>query len=329
MRPRPVAVAGARRGGCAISIAPLRLGMLATPPSDVLGKIAGDLHRALANRAGSGAPGRAAETRIATSENWSVGDVLCTSGPADRPFEERHSGVSIAIVIAGTFQYRTSAGGELMTPGALLLGNAGDRYECGHEHAAGDRCIAFRYAPHFFERIAADAGVPRGVRRFGASRLPPLRAATPFATRAAAGATRALDVSWEEMAVELAAATIRLTSGLAPSREASTSPSAVARVTESVRRIEEDPGAPWTLARLAMDARQSPFHYLRTFQRLTGTTPHQFILRARLRAAALRLLASNAKVIDVALASGFSDLSNFNAAFRRELGATPRAFRAR
>ena len=33
----------------------------------------------------------------------------------------------------------------------------------------------------------------------------------------------------------------------------------------------------------------SPYHFLRTFQRLTGVTPHQFVLRKRLREAALRL----------------------------------------
>jgi len=78
---------------------------------------------------------------------------------------------------------------------------------------------------------------------------------------------------------------------------------------------------------IAADARQSAYHYLRIFQQLTGVTPHQFVLRARLRVAALQLLASDAKVIEVALAAGFGDLSNFSAAFRRELGASPRAYR--
>ncbi|MCG5073982.1 helix-turn-helix domain-containing protein [Paraburkholderia tagetis] len=33
------------------------------------------------------------------------------------------------------------------------------------------------------------------------------------------------------------------------------------------------------------------------------------------------------KIVDIALASGFNDLSNFNAAFRAEFGASPRAWR--
>jgi AraC-like DNA-binding protein len=119
-----------------------------------------------------------------------------------------------------------------------------------------------------------------------------------------------------------------LTAGLPPARAAAPAAS-VARVTESVRRIDADPGAPWTLTQLATDAGQSPFQYLRAFRQLTGVTPHQFILRARLRDTAWRLLSGDAKVIEVALAAGFGDVSNFNAAFRAEFGVTPRAYRAR
>lgn len=300
--------------------------MLSGRRGAVLGKIAGDLQRALERRALLGAPGRAAGTLIAAGDGWSVSDVICTSGPSDRPFEERHAGVSIAIVVAGSFQYRSTNGGGMMTPGSLLLGNDGQCFECGHEHAAGDRCLAIRYAPGFFERIAADAGTRRGARRFRTPRLPPIRALSPLATRAVAGASLGSDESWEEIAIEMAAAAVGLTAGLPPVHRAAPAVS-VARVTESVRRIEHEPGAPWTLAQLAADARQSPFHYLRTFQQLAGVTPHQFVLRARLRQAALRLLAEDSKVIEVALAAGFGDVSNFNRAFRTEFGVAPRAYR--
>jgi AraC-like DNA-binding protein len=50
-------------------------------------------------------------------------------------------------------------------------------------------------------------------------------------------------------------------------------------------------------------------------------------MRARLRHAALRLAAGPGKVLDVALDSGFGDVSNFNRAFRVEFGVSPRGFR--
>ncbi len=60
---------------------------------------------------------------------------------------------------------------------------------------------------------------------------------------------------------------------------------------------------------------------------MTGVTPHQFVLRARLRQAAVKLLVDDARVIEVALGAGFGDVSNFNHTFRAEFGLTPRAYR--
>src|ERR1043165_6009796 len=71
---------------------------------------------------------------VAAGTGWTISDVLCTAGPLDRPFEERHTRTSIGIVVSGTFQYRSPGGRELMTPGSMLLGNAGDCFTCGHEH---------------------------------------------------------------------------------------------------------------------------------------------------------------------------------------------------
>jgi transcriptional regulator GlxA family with amidase domain len=103
----------------------------------------------------------------------------------------------------------------------------------------------------------------------------------------------------------------------------------LARVTAAVRRIERDPDDALSLRSLAREARLSPYHFLRTFERLTGVTPHQYVLRVRLRRAATALATEPAKVLDVALDSGFGDLSNFNRAFRAEFGVSPRVYRRR
>jgi AraC family transcriptional regulator len=66
---------------------------------------------------------------------------------------------------------------------------------------------------------------------------------------------------------------------------------------------------------------------LRTFEYVVGVTPHQYVLRARLREAAMRLADERGRVLDVAFDCGFGDVSNFNRAFRAEFGANPRAFR--
>ncbi|MDQ3997261.1 MAG: AraC family transcriptional regulator [Gemmatimonadota bacterium] len=292
-----------------------------------MAKIAADLEHALTQRDAHGAAGRTTGRLLARSDGWTVEDVICTSGPADRPFEEQHSGVSIAIVAAGTFQYRSTPGRALMTPGALLLGNAGHCFECGHEHDTGDRCIAFSYAPEYFERIAADAGASGRAVTFGSPCLPPLRDSAPVVAQACAGLVGDDDVSWEEIGVRLAARVAQLASGTirAP---ADAPPSAVARVTRAVRAIERAPSARLTLRRLADEAGLSPYHFLRTFERLTGVTPHQYVRRLRLRDAAVRLAVERSKVIDIAFESGFGDVSNFNRAFRAEFGVSPRSYRS-
>ena len=300
--------------------------MVSRGRTPVLGKIAVELERAVARRREAGSPGGTAGTRLAAGPGWSVHDVVCTYGPGDRPFEEHHGDVAIAVVIGGTFHYHSPTGHAVMTPGSLLLGNAGQPFECGHEHGEGDRCVAFRFAPGFFEQIRAAAGRARA-HRFPVSRVPPLRQTATLVARAAIGVA-AGGPDWEEVALETAAVALDLAAAQSASRP-QVPPRTVARVTESVRAIERDPGARASLARLAADAGLSPYHYLRTFTLVTGVTPHQFIVRVRLREAAARLAQEHAKIIDVALESGFADVSNFNRSFRAEFGMAPRAYRRR
>jgi len=304
-------------------------------------KIAVDLQQALASRAQHGASAKPLVSRtLAAGHGWSVEDILCTCGRHDRSFKEKHASVSIAVVLAGTFQYRASTPSgstdQLMTPGSLLLGNPGQVFECGHEHADGDRCLSFHFAPEFFESIAADAGVPRGERRFGILRLPPAHELSPVIALACAGVLAANPhstgslafASWEEIAIQLAALAIRSAHGLRRPLPR-TEPSSIARITRAVRSLEHEPEQPGTVQRLAAEAGLSPFHFLRTFEQVTGVTPHRYVRRARLRQAATRLLTERSNILDVALNSGFGDLCNFNRAFRGEFGLSPRQFRSR
>jgi AraC family transcriptional regulator len=294
-----------------------------------LAKIAVELERALVNRELSGAPGGLTERVLAQGDGWTVRDVICTAGPRDRAFEEQHHSFSIAVVAVGSFQYRSHSGEELMTPGSLLLGNAGQFFQCAHEHGSGDRCLAFGYSAEFFEKLAAEEGLRSRETGFRILRVPPVRELAPLVTQAITQASAVVarrdDAQWEELALRLAARALCLSAGL--SHDATVMPpAAVARVTRVVRRIEQQPQAPLTLAALAGEAGLSSYHFLRLFERLTGLTPHQYILRTRLREAAVRLASPRTKVLDAAFDCGFGDVSNFNRAFRSEFGVSPRAF---
>lgn len=289
-------------------------------------KIAGELERALARREAAGASGVPVARLLAQGPGWSVEDVLCTSGPRDRPFEEQHEYVAIALVVAGSFQYRSLPGRELMTPGSVMLGNVGQPFECGHEHSAGDRCISFRYAADYFEDLTRGVGLRGAKPRFGLLRVPPVRALSSLMARAGAALEYGTGDLWEELSIRLAGRTLQLAQG--GGRTFSAPPSTLSRITRVVRRIEREPDGPLSLPALAREAGLSPYHFLRTFHQLTGVSPHQYVRRLRLRAAAARLAAEPAKVLDVALDCGFGDVSNFNHAFRAEFGVAPRQFRA-
>jgi AraC-like DNA-binding protein len=259
---------------------------------------------------------------LASGPGWRVRDCICTAGPEDHPFEERHEAVCVAAVIRGTFHYRTTQGRAVLAPGALLLGNPGDHFECGHEHGVGDRCLSFDFGSDYFEEVVAS--VP-GARRFFFTmpRLSPSETLLPVIAAAEAADD---EFGFEEAALRVAGAAATAENGTS---EAVLSLRQERRVAEIVRWIEAKPDEPVTLSQLARDAAMSPFHFLRTFHAVSGATPYQFVLAQRLRRAAVRLRRTADPISAIAYEAGFNDLSTFNRRFRRIMGMTPGAWRSR
>jgi AraC family transcriptional regulator len=294
------------------------------------------VRKALRLKAEQGVAGSASARLVAQGRGWRVEDIICSSGPEDRPFEERHTWASVAVVLSGSFSYGNELGRNLLTPGSLLLGGAGGCFSCGHEHGEGDRCLAFHFEPSFFEEIAAAAGARR--MDFGLNSLPALRSLAPLVARSVvaaqehdgsasrpAAAVAVPSISFEELALELAGAALNESAGYRPR---SISRRDERRVGAVARFMEERFAEPCALSDLARLAALSPFHFLRVFKATTGLTPHQHLLRTRLRAAATRLARSDAPVTDIALTIGFEDLSNFTRTFRAEYGLSPLQYRA-
>lgn len=262
---------------------------------------------------------------VAVGIGWQVSEVVCNLGPHDRPFEERHGAVSIALVTQGSFRYRSSCGEALLYPGAFLLGNAGTCFVCGHEHGVGDRCIAFRLAPELFEEVSATAARSHRF-RFPSGMLPATRGlALPIvesSTRVRSGSPLAM----EEWVIRLAEAIVATLAG-GSQAQARPSPREQQRMSDVIRHVEENYEQKLDLSELAGVARMSRYHFLRTFRHTLGVTPHQFILDLRLRRVAVALCTTNAPISTLAFDAGFGDLSTFNARFRKLFGMSPGAFR--
>lgn len=258
---------------------------------------------------------------LCSGPGWQVWDCICTAGPEDRPFEERHETFCVAAVTRGTFQYRATQGRTTLAPGAFLLGNPGTHFECDHEHGVGDHCLSFYFDPDYFEEIVASIPAARRL-FFTMPRLSPSETLLPVVA-AAEAADDAL--GFEEAALRVVGAAVTAENGadkaLLNSRQQR-------RVAEVVRRIEAEPDEPVTLSRLAHDAAMSPYHFLRIFNAVCGVTPYQFVLAQRLRLAALRLRRTTEPISAIAYEAGFNDLSTFNRRFRRVIGMTPGAWRS-
>jgi AraC-like DNA-binding protein len=254
---------------------------------------------------------------LAGGDGWRVEEVVCRAGPGDAAYEERHDWVSVAAVTSGTFTYRSDRGRALLAPGALLLGNVGACFQCGHDHAAGDRCIAFHLAPELIEQVA---GSLSGARRatFAAAAIPPVEALLPlFSALRTSG-------DYEGLALEVAAVALSLDQDAAArpvdARE-------TARAAAAARIIEARYAETLTLASLAREVGLSPRRFTTAFREGLGVTPYNYILRHRLDAAARRLLDTRDGVLDIALDVGFGDLSEFTRRFRARFGLPPAAFR--
>jgi hypothetical protein len=150
--------------------------------------------------------GATAATVVATGAGWRVVDIVCTHGMHGHPFEERQRAASISLVLSGVFVYRSDHGSSLMSAGALVLGNAGQTFECSHRHGEGDRCLSFQFDPELFDRLAHEAGA--SCPAFDRDRLPPLRALAPVTGRARTAMER--QDALEEMALDLAGAVVAL-----------------------------------------------------------------------------------------------------------------------
>jgi AraC family transcriptional regulator len=262
-----------------------------------------------------------AVTTLLQRPGLTVFDYHCTLGPADTPFVERFVTHSVAFVRRGSFGCRSRGRAFELVAGSVLVGYPGDEYLCTHDHTrGGDECLSFHLDPELVEVV----GDRLEVWRSGSA--PPLPELMVLAELAQAAARGSSDVSLEEAALLFVSRFHDVVSGRrrepvqAGARERR-------RAVDAALWIEANAHQPIDLEAAAREAGWSAFHFLRTFAAVLGVTPHQYLLRSRLRRAARLLAEESLPITDVAYDVGFGDLSNFVRTFHRAAGVSPRGFR--
>ena len=250
----------------------------------------------------------------------SVLDLRCSAGPGDEPFVEPHGGFSVSYVRRGSFGYNARGRSFELVAGSILVGYPGDEYMCTHDHVHGDECLSFHLAPALVEAIGERAEVWR------IGGVPPLSEPMVLGELAQAAAEGRSDVGLDEVGLLLAARVVEVVSGRAR-RASSARARDRRRAVDAALWLDAHSHEPIDLDRAAREVGLSPFHFLRVFAKVLGVTPHQYLVRSRLRHAARRLAEDAGSVTDIAFDVGFGDLSNFVRTFHRAAGVPPLSFR--
>jgi AraC-like DNA-binding protein len=259
-------------------------------------------------------------TTLLQQKSISVSDFRCSAGPDDTPFVERYRCHSVSYVRKGSFGCRTRGRFFELVAGSILVGHPGDEYTCTHDHVCGDECLSFFLAPELVETI----GDRTEIWQIGAA--PPLPELMVLGELAQAAAEGRSDIGLDEIGQVFASRFVEAVSGR-PRQPVRTAARDRRRAVETALWIDAHSHRQIDLEHAAAQAGINPFHFLRLFSSVLGVTPHQYLVRSRLRHAARLLADDGTSITDVAYDVGFGDLSNFVRTFHRAAGVSPRRFR--
>ena len=259
---------------------------------------------------------------LLSNSSLRVVDRRCDASASDVPFTEIHGDYSLSYVRRGTFGYQCRGASFELVAGSILVGYPGDEYVCTHDHARGegDECLSFHLTPEVVEEVGDRPAAWR--RRC----VPPLSELMVVAELAQAAAGGRIDVGLDEIGIALIGRFVAAVSG----RAGASSPAHArdrARAVDAARWLNEHAAEQIDLESAARAVGLSSFHFLRVFSNVLGVTPHQYLVRARLRRAASLLADDSQSITDVAFDVGFGDLSNFVRTFHRAAGVSPGDFR--
>jgi len=252
--------------------------------------------------------------------SMTVSDFRCSAVPGDKPYVEQHGCHSISFVRKGSFGYQSRRRTHELVAGSFVIGRPGAEFVCTHDHVCGDECLSFFLGPALVDAVGGDSEA------WDIGATPPLAELIVLGELAQASADGRSDISLEEVGQLLALRLVEVVSGKMR-KPAKVTARDRRRAVEAALWLDANSHREIELDDAARQAGISPFHFLRLFSSALGVTPHQYVLRSRLRRAARQLADDDKPVTDVAYEVGFNDLSNFVRTFHRAAGVSPLKFR--
>jgi AraC-like DNA-binding protein len=223
---------------------------------------------------------------------------------------------AVTFVESGTFELYEDSAKWAFGAGDVLVSTPGTLRRYRHlQECPDDVCLSISFDP---------ATVEDALGNFRQSSYPPQisrSAATHFAHLLIRSALASGDPLWiEELAFHSLLALVpeswdrraRRTSNTAHTR----------RIRSAIELMTERFAERCSLTSISREVGMSPFYFARTFSGLVGLSPHQYLLRLRLRRSAT-MLRQGASVTAAAFSNGFDHLGHFSRSFRRRFGVSP------
>lgn len=248
---------------------------------------------------------------------------LACARPGSAPLElEPRPWHSLVLPLTGIFARHDGARRQVVAlPGLAMFLPAATSHRLSFPHGIGDRSLAIRFSPDYWERMA-----PLLARVFATLTLGP-----DLLLQKALLWKCLREDRWDDLQVEECATALLL--GMADKvRNEETRPAMTARQERAVEAIKEaiaaEPGKRWTLRTLGDVANLSACHLARLFRSATGMPLHRYLTLVRLDRA-LDPVADGCDLARLGLEVGFASHSHFTATFRSFFGMTPTEWRRR
>lgn len=101
------------------------------------------------------------------------------------------------------------------------------------------------------------------------------------------------------------------------------------QIARAIERVHADPGANWTIERLARAAGMSRSAFAQRFADTMGVPPMQYVTTWRMQVASDRLADGRVSLAEIGSAVGYASEAAFLRAFKKTVGTSPGVFRRR